>query len=123
MIVVRMLRNSWKLIVTLVGAIGIIGVLWVTMNSIATADDVKKAKTEMYLAINEVREDGNKSTKILNDRIEFNADVQRLKTLDDISAQLEMIILDNPRNIKAKEQKAKVDLEREVILNRITKTK
>ena len=123
MIVVRMLRNSWKLIVTLVGAIGIIGVLWVTMNSIATADDVKKAKTEMYLAINEVREDGNKSTKILNERIEFNADVQRLKTLDDISAQLEMIILDNPRNIKAKEQKAKVDLEREVILNRITKTK
>lgn len=119
----ELLKNSWKMIVSIVGAIGILAIAYNTMNTVATADDVQRAKNETKIEINTLRVDTASSIKILNDQIQFNSDVQRLKTLDDMSIQLEMIILDNPKNKKAKEQREKVDVERDVLLNRITKSK
>ena len=75
----ELIKNSWKLIVTVLGAIGIIGTIFSLSSLIATADDVKKTEANVVSQINTVRNDTAKSIIILNDKIELQGDIQRLK--------------------------------------------
>jgi len=117
----ELIKNSWKLIVTVLGAIGIIGTIFSLSSLIATADDVKKTEANVVSQINTVRNDTAKSIIILNDKIELQGDIQRLKNLDDISVQLSIMIQDNP-NKKLIKQQEKVDKERDILLDKILKS-
>lgn len=112
-------KNSWKLIVTIIGAIGIVVTLFSFGSLIATADDVKKSEVKIGTQISALRDDTSKSIKILNDKIEFQGDVQRLKNLDDIAIQLSIMIQKDPKNRKLLKLQENVDKERSELLEKI----
>jgi len=112
-------KNSWKLIVTIIGAIGIVVTLFTFGSLIATADDVKKSEVKISTQISALRDDTSKSIKILNDKIEFQGDVQRLKNLDDMAVQLTIMIQKDSKNKKLLKQQENVDRERSVLLEKI----
>lgn len=120
--IIDYLKGSYKLIVTIVGAIGICGLLFATLNNIATAEDVKKSEARTIEQVNAAMEKTNKSIEALNDKIQWQSDMQRYKNLNDLSMQLDFMIQDNPRNKKLIEQKKKIDVERDALLDKISRT-
>ena len=121
--VIEILKNSWKLIVTIIGAIGILATFYNLSSSVVTAKDLDSAKKEVRVEIKEVDKNAQQSFKVLNDTIQFNSDVQRLKTLEDLSSQYEIMLYNDPKNKKLIKNKEKVDKEKDDVLNRITKPK
>lgn len=119
--ILNLIKNSWKLIVTIIGSLGIIATIFSFSSMIATANDIKKSEDLTIAQIDNIREDTTKSIKILNDKIELQGDVQRLKNLDDIAIQISIMLQDNPKNKKLLIQQEKVDAERDVLLDKILK--
>ena len=99
------LKQGYNTLKALAAAVAILASVVGGANYIATADDVRKAEERV------------------NKRIDFNYDATRLKTLEDLSAQYDIILRKSPADREARAAKKKIDKEKAETLDRVVKAK
>jgi preprotein translocase subunit SecF len=89
------LKNSWKMVATIIGALAIMTTLTTFYSNLATSDDVAKAKAE-------VKAENSAAIQELRKSIQLNEDINRLDRINDniIKAKIQLRQYPKDKDIK-----------------------
>jgi len=122
---IEWIKESYKLIVTIIGVLGILGTTLAIVSQVATAEDVKKVEQKTDAKIQASEAKTAKALDTINKSVQWQFDMQRYKDLDMKSRDLDIDLegdISSAKRAKIKAQKVQVDKERDRLLEKISKT-